>query len=59
METLKKLGSFFGGAAWLLGTIGGFGYCVYIKQWPIAVAILILGGMAFPTLKRFIKNLID
>lgn len=37
---------------WAIGTIGGFGYCISIGEVVVAIAVLALGGMAFPTVKN-------
>lgn len=53
MNNFLKL---FGIAAWALGTIGGIGYCLYFHHYLIAVAIAILGAMAFPTVKKWFPS---
>ena len=35
--------------AYAMGVVGGIGYALYSGAWVIAVAVLILGVMAFPT----------
>lgn len=35
--------------AYVMGIIGGIGYACYCKAWVIAVAVAILGMLAFPT----------
>ena len=39
-----------------MGTIGGFGYAMYCKAYLIAVAVLVLAIMAFPTAKRLFQE---
>ncbi len=56
---IKKIGYFFGICAYALGAIGGFGYAIYCKAYLIAVAVLVLAAMAFPTLKKFFKGLTE
>lgn len=58
-DNMKKILNFVGLCVWLLGTIGGFGYCAWIGQWHIAIAILVLGGLAFPTVKKMFNNLVN
>lgn len=41
-----------------LGTIGGIGYTVYCKAYLIAVAVLVLALMAFPTARSYYKYLV-
>ena len=56
---IKKFGSFFGMCAYIVGAIGGFGFAMYNKAYFIAVCVLLLAAMAFPTLKKFFKNLTE
>lgn len=58
-QNVKKLLSFLGICGWTLGSIGGLGYSLYIHQYAVAGAIVVVAAMAFPTLKKFVKNLID
>jgi len=37
---------------WILSTIGGFGYSLYCEAWLIAIAVLVNGVLAFPTVKK-------
>ena len=39
--------------AYLMGSIGGFGYACYNHAYVIALAVLVLAVMAFPTAKRY------
>jgi hypothetical protein len=40
-----------------LGTINGIGYSIYIGEWPTAVGVTVLSGMAFPMAKKFFNHL--
>lgn len=55
---MKKFYYFFVLCLYILGAIGGFGYCVYAKAYLIAIAVLALAAMAFPYAKQCFKNLI-
>lgn len=57
MEILKKLKAFGEICAYVLATIGGVGYSIYGGSWPIAIAIVVLGVMAFPEFKNALKEL--
>lgn len=35
--------------AYLIGTVNGIGYSIYIGEWVTAVCVLVLSVMAFPT----------
>lgn len=41
----------------VIGLVGGIGVAVASKQYFIACAVLVLGGMAFPTAKSMFKSL--
>jgi uncharacterized membrane protein len=45
--------------AYAMGTIGGIGYSCYAGAWVIAVAVAILGVMAFPTAKESYKKITE
>ena len=52
----KKFYCFFVIAAWVLGTVGGFGWAVFNHAWLIALAVLALGAMAFPYVRDTFKK---
>lgn len=54
--TLKGLLQFITLALYVLGAIGGFGYACYSGAYLIAVAVLVLAVMAFPTAKRVFQE---
>lgn len=42
---------------YLLGTINGIGYSIYIGEWPTAIGVAVLSVMAFPTAKKYYQHL--
>jgi len=56
---MKKIGLFILLCLYAVGIIGGVGYTLYCRAWFIAACVIALGGMAFPTAKRFYKELFD
>lgn len=50
---MKKILCFFGQCAYVLGSVGGFGYALYSKAYLIAVCVAVLAVMAFPTAKKW------
>lgn len=54
----KKLIAFLMVCLYALGTIGGIGYAVYNKAWVIAVGVLALGWMAWPSAVKYRNILI-
>lgn len=53
----KEFFSFLILALYILGAIGGFGYAVYSGAYLIAVAVVALAVMAWPTVWKCIKDL--
>lgn len=49
MKDLKNIAKLICIALYALAVIGGTGYCIYIHKWLFAIAIIILGIMAWPT----------
>lgn len=52
MKDLKNIGKLLAMAAYILGAIGGFGYCIYSHAYLIAAAIIVLAVMAWPTFRK-------
>lgn len=36
---------------YVIGTINGIGYSIYIDEWPTAIGVAVLAVMAWPTAK--------
>lgn len=53
----KKILSFFELCAWVLGTLGGFGWCAFNHAWLIALCIVALAAMAFPCARKAFREL--
>ena len=56
---MKKLFAFAVFCLYILGSIGGFGLAVYGGSWPCAAGVVVLAVMAFPTFKKYCKELWD
>ena len=56
---MRKFISFFGLFLYIVGTIGGIGYCLYSHAYIIAIAVAVLSVMAFPTVRNMFKYLTD
>ena len=48
---MKKVLAFFICFLWLMGVVGGFGYCAYYGAYPIAVGVLVTGWLSFKEVK--------
>ena len=56
---MKKFGCFFGLFAYLMGSIGSLGYVLYCKQYVIAIALAVVICMAYPTAKKWLKEILS
>lgn len=56
---MKKILYFFLLCLYVLGVFGGIGYALYEDSYPIALGIVVLAFMAFPTAKKWWKILED
>lgn len=41
---------------YVIGTVNGIGYSIYIGEWPTAISVAVLSFMAFPTAKYHWKK---
>lgn len=56
-DNMKKYLYLVGIFLYAMGVIGGVGYAIHAGAWVIAIAVLVLGVMAFPTAKVFYEEL--
>ena len=42
--------------AYLIGTINGIGYSIYIGEWPTAICVAVLAVLAFPVVRNIFKE---
>lgn len=56
-ETLLKLLAFATVCAYILGAVGGLGWSLYEHSYVIAVGVLVLAVMAFPSLLKAMEVL--
>ena len=53
MEKTKNFFYFAMLALYILGTINGIGYSIYIGEWLTAIGVAVLAFMAFPTARKY------
>ena len=53
---MKQLISFFIVCLYALGAIGGVGYALYNGAYPVAIGVVALAWMAWPTLYNAVLN---
>jgi hypothetical protein len=51
----KQFFSFFMLALYVLGSINGVAYSIYIGEWPTAIGVAVLSYMAFPKAREYWK----
>ena len=56
METAKGFLYLVVLMAYLIGTINGIGYSIYIGQWPTAISVAVLAVLAFPVVRNIFKE---
>lgn len=56
---MKKIFYFIMICLTVLGAIGGIGYTIYCHAYVISIGIAGLAFMAFPTVKDYVKKLMD
>ena len=54
---MNKILSFFLLVLAFVGVVGGIGYTVYYKAYPIAVGIGVVGWMAWPKIREIFEKL--
>ena len=54
---MKQIFSLLCLAAWAIGGLGGYGYCLHYKQPVTALCIVALAAMAFPYVRKCWKQL--
>ena len=57
-NTMNKILAFFLLVLAFVGVVGGIGYTVYYKAYPIAVGIGVVGWMAWPKIKALVNTLL-
>ena len=57
--SMKKFVSFIMICLYVLGTIGGLGWVLYSEGYVIAVGVVAVAFMAFPSAKKYFKELTD
>lgn len=54
---MKKLGYFLLLALCVFGAIGGIGYSIFCKSYPVAVGVSVLTYSAWPNIKNYFTKL--
>ena len=54
-NTFKKILYFFLSFLWVVGAIGSLGYILWMKEWVIAIGLVIVVVPSVPKIKEWIK----
>ena len=55
---VKKILYFFLSFLWVVGAIGSLGYILWIKEWVIAIGLVIVIVPSVPKIKEWVKFLL-
>ena len=58
-NTFKKILYFFLSFLWVIGAVGSLGYILWIKEWVIAIGLVIVIVPSVPKIKEWIKFLLS
>ena len=56
---VKKILYFFLSFLWVVGAIGSLGYILWMKEWVIAIGLVIVVVPSVPKIKEWIKFIIS
>lgn len=56
---VKKILYFFLSFLWLVGAIGSLGYILWMKEWVIAIGLVIVIVPSVPKIKEWVKFIIS
>ena len=58
-KTVKKILYFFLSFLWVVGAIGSLGYILWMKEWVIAIGLVIVIVPSVPKIKEWIKFILS
>ena len=58
-NTVKKILYFFLSFLWVIGAIGSLGYILWMKEWVIAIGLVIVIVPSVPKIKEWIKFILS
>ena len=56
---IKKIPYFFLSFLWVVGAIGSLGYILWMKEWVIAIGLVIVIVPSVPKIKEWIKFILS
>ena len=58
-NAVKKILYFFLSFLWVIGAVGSLGYILWMKEWVIAIGLVIVVVPSVPKIKEWIKFLLS
>ena len=58
-NAVKKILYFFLSFLWLIGAVGSLGYILWMKEWVIAIGLVIVIVPSVPKIKEWIKFILS
>ena len=58
-KTVKKILYFFLSFLWVVGALGSLGYILWMKEWVIAIGLVIVIVPSVPKIKEWIKFILS
>lgn len=56
---VKKILYFFLSFLWVIGAVGSLGYILWMKEWVVAIGLVIVVVSSVPKIKEWIKFIIS
>ena len=58
-NTVKKILYFFLSFLWVIGAVGSLGYILWMKEWVVAIGLVIVIVPSVPKIKEWIKFILS
>ena len=58
-NAVKKILYFFLSFLWLVGAIGSLGYILWMKEWVVAIGLVIVVVPSVPKIKEWVKFILS
>ena len=58
-NTVKKILYFFLSFLWVVGAVGSLGYILWMKEWVVAIGLVIVIVPSVPKIKEWIKFILS
>ena len=58
-NTVKKILYFFLSFLWVIGAVGSLGYILWMKEWVVAIGLVIVIVPSVPKIKEWVKFILS